>query len=228
MIDILLIEDDLTTPILIEHFLKDQVNVIKAINLNQAKEKMKIKIPKMIILDLHLPDGSGFDFLSFLEEEYQEYQIPVLMLTVSDNVEMKIKGFSYGIYDYIVKPFSGKELKARVEAHLKRAKLISLDTQQFVKKGDFEINHRGKEILYQGNKLELTPIEYKLLSYFILNANKAIERNELAYKVWKKRFYQSRTIDKHISVLRRKIPEKSAIETISRYGYKFKNQEVSD
>lgn len=223
MKDILLIEDDSTTPILIEHCLKDQAHVIKAVSLHQAKEKMKSKIPEMIILDLHLPDGSGFDFLKFLEEEYREYQIPVLMLTITDDVEMKIKGFSYGIYDYVVKPFSVEEFKARVEAHLKRAKQIPFDVQQITQTGDFEINHQGKVITYKNQRLVLTPIEYKLLSYFILNSNKVIERDELANKVWHKRFYQSRTIDKHISALRKKIPEQNAIETISRYGYKFNN-----
>lgn len=221
MNDILLIEDDLTTPVLIEHCLKEQAHVVKAVNLQQAKEKMKVKIPEMIILDLHLPDGSGFDFLKFLEEEYPEYQIPVLMLTISDNVETKIKGFSYGIYDYIVKPFSVEEFKARVEAHLRRAKQVPFEIQQVTQNGDFEINHQARLIKYKGERLVLTPVEYKLLSYFILNSNKVIEREELASKVWQKRFYQSRTIDKHISALRKKIPDQKTIETISRYGYKF-------
>lgn len=223
MKDILLIEDDSTTPVLIEHCLKEQARVTKAVSLNQAKEKMKTKIPEMIILDLHLPDGTGFDFLSFLEENYQEYQIPVLMLTVSDDIEMKIKGFSYGIYDYVVKPFSVEELKARVEAHLKRARQVPFGHQQITQTGDFEINHQAKLITYKNQRLDLTPVEFKLLSYFILNANKVIERNELAHKVWHKRFFQSRTIDKHVSSLRRKIPELNTIETISRYGYKFNN-----
>lgn len=221
MKDILLIEDDSTTPILIEHCLRDQARVVKAVNLHQAKEKMKSKIPEMIILDLHLPDGSGFDFLNFLEEEYQEYQIPVLMLTITDDVEMKIRGFSYGIYDYVVKPFSVEEFKARVEAHLKRAKHTSFDAQQVIQSGDFEIKQLAKEIMYKNQRLVLTPIEYKLLCYFIMNSNKVIERDELANKVWHKRFYQSRTIDKHVSALRKKIPKHETIETISGYGYKF-------
>lgn len=222
--EILLIDDDISTHVLIEHCLSDKFALIKTTNLESAKEKLRTKRPKMIILDLNLPDGSGFDFLKYLAEEFSNLSIPVLLLSVDSHIDSKVKGFSFGIYDYIVKPFSIIEFKTRVDAHLTRAKKSKIFSDEELRVNRFLINNANRSIFVEDKKLELTPLEFKLLSYFILNSNKVVDRDEIAKTVWNKPFYQSRTIDKHVSTLRKKLGSASvSIETVSQLGYLLKN-----
>lgn len=222
--EILLIDDDISTHVLIEHCLSDKFTLIKTTNLENAREKLQTKRPKMIILDLNLPDGSGFDFLKYLAEEFSHLSIPVLLLSVDNHIDSKVKGFSLGIYDYIVKPFSVIEFKTRVDAHLARAKKNKVFYDEELRVNHFLINNASRSIFVEDRKLELTPLEFKLLSYFIINSNKVVDRDEIAKTVWNKPFYQSRTIDKHVSTLRKKIGAGFvAIETVSQVGYLLKN-----
>lgn len=220
--EILVIEDDLSTRVMIEHCLASKFKIIQALNIKMAMEKFDPANTKMILLDLYLPDGDGFDFLNQMEVVIETHHVPVLMLTLEAKPEIKAKGFSLGIYDYMVKPFSALELLSRVEAHLNRAKLLQRFDEVPLKLGEFQINNESRQVLYKNEEIHLTPLEFKLLTFFLKNNGKVVTREELAKSVWMRSYYQSRTIDRHISSVRKKLGAAAhAIETVNQLGYKF-------
>lgn len=220
--EILVVEDELSNRMIIDHCLAAKYKVIHASDIKMALEKLSQFQPKMILLDLYLPDGLGFDLINHLEKDIENHDVPVLLLTLEAKPEIKAKGFSLGIYDYIVKPFSTVELLARVEAHLIRAKQINNKENVPIQLGEFNLNNEAKQIHYKQKALQLTPLEFKLLSYFMRNSGKVVSRDELAKSIWMKSYFQSRTIDRHISSVRKKMGAGSGyIETVSQAGYRF-------
>lgn len=220
--EILVVEDELSNRMMIDCCLAAKYKIIHASDIKTALEKLSQFQPKMILLDLYLPDGLGFDLINHLEQDVENRNVPVLLLTLEAKPEIKAKGFALGIYDYIVKPFSTIELLARVEAHLSRSKQINNKESVPLQLGEFNLNDEAKQIHYKKEALPLTPLEFKLLSYFMKNKGKVVSRDELAKSIWMKSYFQSRTIDRHISSVRKKMGDGSGyIETVSQAGYRF-------
>lgn len=188
----------------------------------QAVEMAKAKTYDIIIMDVMMPRLDGY---SACKEIRKTSQTPVLMLSARGEEYDKLFGFELGIDDYVVKPFSPKEVMARINAIIKRnsgsgASAGQADTVKFE---GLEINFTSRDVFIDGEKANLTPKEYDLLFYLVRNKNIALSRNKLLEEVWGYDFFgDDRTIDTHIKMLRNNLgPYRKFIVTLRGMGYKF-------
>lgn len=175
----------------------------------------------IIIMDVMLPRLDGY---SACKEIRKFKQTPMLMLSARGEEYDKLHGFDVGIDDYVVKPFSPKEVMARVNAIVKRNSMASSTTATEVEKFEgLEINFTSRDVFIDGKKANLTPKEYDLLFYLVRNKNIALSRNRLLEEVWGYDFFgDDRTIDTHIKMLRNSLGEyRKFIVTLRGLGYKF-------
>lgn len=189
----------------------------------QAIEMVKNNDYDIIIMDVMMPRLDGY---SACKEIRKLKQIPVLMLSARGEEYDKLFGFELGIDDYVVKPFSPKEVMARVNAIVKRnsaAQTSAVPAPETVKFGGLEINFTSRDVYIDGVKANLTPKEYDLLFYLVRNKNIALTRNKLLEEVWGYDFFgDDRTIDTHIKMLRNNLgPYRKYIVTLRGMGYKF-------
>lgn len=189
----------------------------------QAIEMVKNNDYDIIIMDVMMPRLDGY---SACKEIRKIKQIPVLMLSARGEEYDKLFGFEIGIDDYVVKPFSPKEVMARVNAIVKRnssAQAPAAPAPETVKFGGLEINFTSRDVYIDGVKANLTPKEYDLLFYLVRNKNIALTRNKLLEEVWGYDFFgDDRTIDTHIKMLRNNLgPYRNYIVTLRGMGYKF-------
>ena len=190
----------------------------------QAIEMVKNNDYDIIIMDVMMPRLDGY---SACKEIRKIKQIPVLMLSARGEEYDKLFGFEIGIDDYVVKPFSPKEVMARVNAIVKRnqgaKQAPAAPAPETVKFGGLEINFTSRDVYIDGVKANLTPKEYDLLLYLVRNKNIALTRNKLLEEVWGYDFFgDDRTIDTHIKMLRNNLgPYRNYIVTLRGMGYKF-------
>ena len=190
----------------------------------QAIEMVKNNDYDIIIMDVMMPRLDGY---SACKEIRKIKQIPVLMLSARGEEYDKLFGFEIGIDDYVVKPFSPKEVMARVNAIVKRnqgaKQAPAAPAPETVKFGGLEINFTSRDVYIDGVKANLTPKEYDLLFYLVRNKNIALTRNKLLEEVWGYDFFgDDRTIDTHIKMLRNNLgPYRDYIVTLRGVGYKF-------
>lgn len=189
----------------------------------QAIEMVRNNDYDIIIMDVMMPRLDGY---SACKEIRKIKQIPVLMLSARGEEYDKLFGFEIGIDDYVVKPFSPKEVMARVNAIVKRnsaANAPAAPAPETVKFGGLEINFTSRDVYIDGVKANLTPKEYDLLFYLVRNKNIALTRNKLLEEVWGYDFFgDDRTIDTHIKMLRNNLgPYRNYIVTLRGMGYKF-------
>lgn len=189
----------------------------------EAVEKAKSKDYDIIIMDIMMPHLDGY----LACKEIRKFkQTPVLMLSARGEEYDKLFGFELGIDDYVVKPFSPKEVMARVNAIIKRnavsaaASGVHSDIEKFE---GLEINFASRDVFIDGEKANLTPKEYDLLFFLVRNKNIALSRNKLLEEVWGYDFFgDDRTIDTHIKMLRNNLgPYRKFIVTLRGLGYKF-------
>ena len=169
-----------------------------------------------ILLDLVMPVMDGFDFV----EEMREFKdIPVIMLTAKSQSKDKLRGFSLGIDDYVTKPFSPKELIARIKAVTKRYK----NDEDVIKVGAIVINNLSHEVYVDNQRIEVTHTQFELLTLFLTNQNIALSRDRIIEAIWGYEYEgEDRTIDAHIKLLRSKLGKyRNSIKTIRKVGYKF-------
>lgn len=188
----------------------------------QAVEAAKAVDYDIIIMDVMMPRLDGY---SAVKEIRKTKSTPVLMLSARGEEYDKLFGFEMGVDDYVVKPFSPKEVMARINAIVKRnaaAKPTApvADTEKFE---GLEINFTSRDVFIDGKKANLTPKEYDLLFFLVRNKNIALTRNRLLEDVWGYDFYgDDRTIDTHIKMLRNNLgPYRKFIVTLRGMGYKF-------
>ena len=190
----------------------------------QAIEMVKNNDYDIIIMDVMMPRLDGY---SACKEIRKIKQIPVLMLSARGEEYDKLFGCEIGIDDYVVKPFSPKEVMARVNAIVKRnqgaKQAPAAPAPETVKFGGLEINFTSRDVYIDGVKANLTPKEYDLLFYLVRNKNIALTRNKLLEEVWGYDFFgDDRTIDTHIKMLRNNLgPYRNYIVTLRGMGYKF-------
>ncbi|MDD6042181.1 MAG: response regulator transcription factor [Eubacteriaceae bacterium] len=178
----------------------------------------------LVILDIMMPRLDGF---SACKEIKKVQDVPIIMLSARGEEYDKLFGFELGIDDYIVKPFSPKELMARVNAILSRRNGGSAVKSDILKFGGLEINMAGRTVTVDGVRTELTPKEYDLLFYLIENKNIALSREKLLSDIWGFDFLgDDRTIDTHIKNLRNNLgPYRDYIVTLRGVGYKFEYED---
>ncbi len=189
---------------------------LEAINLCREKNF------DIIILDIMMPDLDGF---SVCREIRKNSSTPVIMLSARGEEYDKLHGFEVGIDDYVVKPFSPKELMMRVAAIIKRAAGKESD---IVKIGSLKIDFTGRIVTIDGKNVDLTPKEYDLLFYLVKNRGIALTREKLISNVWGYDFFgDDRTLDTHIKLLRKNLGEYSShIVTLRGVGYRFEAEEA--
>jgi DNA-binding response OmpR family regulator len=214
---VLVVDDEmLIRSVIKEYLLLDGYEVDEASNGREALDMVKSNDYSLIIMDIMMPHMDGFQAC---REIKLIKDIPCIMLSARSEEYDKLNGFELGIDDYVTKPFSPKELVARVKAVLKRYN--NEDTSYSF--GDLVIDDKAHDVFLEGNKLYLTPKEYDLLKYFVSNKNIALSREQLLTNVWGYDFYgDDRTIDTHVKTLRKNLGTYGdCIKTIRGIGYKF-------
>ena len=171
----------------------------------------------LIVLDIMMPKMDG---MSFLETLKKEKNIPVIILSARTEEYDKLRGFDLGTDDYLTKPFSPKELIARIKAILKRTKNTPEDIYQY---HDLKVDFKAHAVTIGDEEIKLTLKEYELLVYMLENQNIALSRNQLLNKIWGYDFYgDDRTIDTHVKMLRNSLGKyRDLIITVRGVGYKF-------
>ncbi len=197
---------------------------------NQGVEMVKTEKPDLVILDLMLP---GVDGLDICKDIRRASNIPLIMLSARVDEVDRVLGLEIGADDYVTKPFSPRELLARVKAVLRRAAYTpSPDEQQILNLPGLSISRISREVIVGEERIDLTPKEFDLLWYLAYNRNRVFTREQLLEQVWAyQEFYgDERTVDQHIKRLRRKIEITGSpcrITTIWGVGYKFEIREPS-
>ncbi|MBQ1391529.1 MAG: response regulator transcription factor [Firmicutes bacterium] len=178
----------------------------------------------LVILDIMMPKLDGF---SACKEIKKIQDVPIIMLSARGEEYDKLFGFELGIDDYVVKPFSPKELMARVNVVLERRNTAKKDSTGVLEFGGLSINIAARTVTVDGERVELTPKEYELLFYLIKNKNIALSRDKLLSDIWGYDFFgDDRTIDTHIKNLRNNLgPYRNYIVTMRGVGYKFEYEE---
>jgi two-component system, OmpR family, alkaline phosphatase synthesis response regulator PhoP len=181
--------------------------------------------PDLIILDLNLPEMSGFELCRRLRAEEQTARTPIIMLTARIEEHDKVRGLELGADDYMTKPFSVRELVARVRAALRRAGFEAGQPTAY-DDGALLIDYAGFTVKCQGAEVKLTRKEFALLSILSRNKGRVVPREQLLDRVWGLEYYgEARTLDVHISGLRKKLAAcGDRIETVIGIGYRFRGQ----
>ena len=219
MFRILVVDDESKIREVIRTYAEFENHVVdEAVDGIEAVEKCKENDYDVIVMDIMMPRLDGF---SAYKEIKKFKNIPVLMLSARGEEFDKLFGFEIGIDDYVVKPFSPKELMARLNVIVNRNKKAHENT--ILKFEGLEIDLDGRVVFVDGKKVDLTPKEYELLVFLVENENIALSRNKLLNKVWGYDFYgDDRTVDTHIKMLRNSIKEyRKFIITVRGVGYKF-------
>lgn len=182
-------------------------------------KKLEHQIPKLVILDIMLPDEDGLTILEKIRADKKTAKIPVIMVTAKTTEMDKVKGLDSGADDYITKPFGVMELISRVKALLRRTR--DVEEEALIRYGAILIDDDKHAITVNGSPCELTYKEYELLKYLIKNKGIVVSRDKLLSKVWGFEYEgETRTVDAHVKTLRQKLGEAgSCIKTVRNVGY---------
>ena len=203
---VLLVDDEEAIIESIEFALKQEgFEVIKAADGHEALQKAHLEKPNLLVLDLMLPEVSGLEVCRILRRERNE--VPIIMLTAKGEEIDRVIGLEVGADDYLVKPFSLRELTARIRALLRRSKpadseSVELETRHYL---DLIMNLTEHKVTVNDKLVELSPKEFKILSMLMSAPNKVFSREDLLEQVWGLDFYgDTKTVDVHIRWLRKK------------------------
>lgn len=223
--NILIVEDEKDIIEVLRYYLeKEGYRVHVAQDGFAALEIAARVIPNLILLDLMLPKLDGMEVCRRIKADERLRPIPILMLTAKGEESDKVRGLEIGADDYITKPFSAKELVARVKAHLRRTD-GGLPEKNY-EYGGLSVDTVKHEIKLGDSEIELTAKEFELLLYLLENKGRVLTRDMILNHVWGYNYFGStRTVDVHVTRLRQKLPILAdAISTIKSFGYKLKEQ----
>ena len=221
---ILVVEDETPIREMITFVLEQNgFDVIEAEDFDQAKAKVVEPYPDLILLDWMLPGGSGVKLAKTLKQNEYTRSIPIIMLTARADEDDKVKGFEVGVDDYVTKPFSPKELIARIKAVIRRVSPTALEeTIEFHGLKLDPVSHR---VSIDDRALDLGPTEFRLLHFFMTHTERVYSREQLLDNVWGTNVYvEDRTVDVHIRRLRKAISgqgHEEFIQTVRGSGYRF-------
>jgi two-component system alkaline phosphatase synthesis response regulator PhoP len=221
---ILVVEDDKDVVELLRHYLEKENFAVKDVsNGFTGLKKAKAESFDLIILDIMLPEMDGLEVCRELRSDPNTSSIPVIMLTAKTEETDKIVGLELGADDYVTKPFSPKELVARVKAMFRRVERKS-EKQKVYRYGKLIVDLTKHEVTFDKMPVELTSKEFDLLECLLRSKGRVLSRDYLMDEVWGYDYYGGmRTVDVHIRRLREKIPALSrAIQTVKNLGYKLK------
>ena len=222
---IVVVEDDQDLCALLDYNLGNSgYDVVTVHRLDGADQVIQDHRPDLIILDVMLPDGDGFEFCRSLRANAGTASIPVLFLTARSQEVDRVLGLEIGGDDYITKPFSPRELLARIRAHLRRGS--NHEPRRSLEAHGLEIDYDARRALLNGNTLDLTATEFELLGFLASNPGKAYTRQQLITRIWDRRSHVApRNIDVHVRRLREQLEEEPKrprwIQTVRGFGYRF-------
>ena len=219
---IFIIEDETSIIKLVQHNLEKEGFIVSSSeNGNEGLKQLKKFEPNLLLLDWMLPDLSGIEICKHIRKGNKFKTLPIIMLTAKGEEEDKIKGLESGVDDYLTKPFSFKELLARIKAVLRRSnpEIVS-DSLEFE---DLSLDRVEKRVFRDNLEIKLGPTEFRLLEFFLMNPKRVYSRDQILENVWPNNInVESRTIDVHIRRLRQSINidnKKEFIRTVRASGY---------
>jgi len=226
---VLIVEDDRNTSALIKTYLeKEGFQIIQAYDGEEALSIIKNSEPSFVILDIMLPKIDGWEVCRRLRNFSD---VPVLMLTAREEEIDRVLGLSLGADDYVVKPFSPRELLARVKAILRRARPVQPEKTEILSRADLVLDPEKHKVTLKDKNISLTSFEYKLLYTLMHSPGRVFSRSELLDKLYQHgEVVIDRVIDVHIGKLRQKIEPNPAkpyyIETVRGFGYRFRDNDA--
>jgi phosphate regulon transcriptional regulator PhoB len=225
---ILVVEDEPDISKLVSYNLaQERFKVLTAEDGEQALKVIQRERPNLVVLDLMLPGLSGMELCKILRDRPETAKLPILMLTAKAGEADRIVGLEMGADDYLAKPFSPREMVARVRAILRRANnAAAAEPPPAYDKGGLKIDFTNYEVFVRGKSVKLTLKEFELLRFLVQNPNRVLNRDQLLDRVWGgETFVTPRTVDVHIRRLRKAIEKDDSkpkwILTLRGVGYKF-------
>ena len=223
MTSVLVVEDDVAIQEMLGDFLRGAgYDVAQALSAEDALRTIAGALPDMVILDWMLPSMSGIALARRLRADKRTRSLPIVMVTARGGEEDKLQGLDVGADDYVTKPFSPKELLARIRAVLRRRS--PEDAGDTLRAGPLELDPAGARVRVHGRELPLGPTEFKLLQFFLANPERAFTRDQVLDRVWgDHRFLEARTVDVYVKRLRGALQGsgiEGLIETVRGTGYR--------
>ncbi len=232
---ILVVEDEPDIRKLIQYNLaQEKFRVLEAEDGEQALKVLQRDKPNLVILDLMLPGLSGLELCKILRGRPDTARLPILMLTAKAGEADKVVGLEMGADDYLPKPFSPREMVARVRAILRRSESSnSAEAASAYDRGELKINFGTYEVFARGRLVKLTLKEFELLRFLVQNSNRVLSRDQLLDRVWGgETFVTPRTVDVHIRRLRKAVEQDDRkpkwILTLRGVGYKFDEKALAE
>ncbi|TPQ29306.1 phosphate regulon transcriptional regulator PhoB [Methylomonas sp. EFPC3] len=223
-LNVLVVEDeDAIREMLVMVLEQASFKVLAVASAEQARESLADNMVDLIVLDWMLPGISGVEMARRLKSEPGYKDLPIILLTARGEEEDKIRGLEIGADDYITKPFSPRELIARIKAVMRRSGKLSESGQLSI--GDLTLDAEQHKLTIDGRSLEVSPTEFRLMQFFMTNPDKVYSRTHLLDQVWGRSVYiEERTVDVHIRRLRKILAEygrEELIQTVRGFGYRF-------
>ncbi len=202
---------------------KSGLDVQTANNAHEALLRINESRPDIILLDWMMPGVSGLELTRRLRKDSFTEDIPIIMLTAKVTEDDKVAGFEAGTDDYVIKPFSPRELLARIKAVMRRAN--PADDRGQLRVGKLTLDTLSRRVLFHDDELQMGPTEYRLLEFFMGHAGRAYNRSQILDHVWGTNAYlEERTVDVHIRRLRKALEPAHAsqyLQTVRGHGYRF-------
>ncbi|WP_163930547.1 phosphate regulon transcriptional regulator PhoB [Paraferrimonas sp. SM1919] len=221
---ILVVEDESAIREMLTFVLEQHgFNIVSAEDFDSAEARLVEPYPDLILLDWMFPGGGGIQFAKQIKSDEFTRQIPIIMLTARGEEEDKVKGLEVGADDYVTKPFSPKELIARIKAVLRRAAPTRLE--EAIEIGGLSLDPVSHRVMANEQAIEMGPTEFKLLHFFMTHLERVYSREQLLDHVWGTNVYvEDRTVDVHIRRLRKAMENTGHdkfIQTVRGSGYRF-------
>lgn len=227
---IVIVEDEANIVELVKYNLdREGYRTLYANDGRKGLELIKQELPDLVILDLMLPELDGLSVCKQLRSDAQTKLIPIIILTAKSEEADRVLGLEMGADDYVTKPFSPRELVARVRAVLRRSGSVEDEEPEVIENGVIRIDLRQHIVKVRGEEADLTPKEFDFLKLLLLNPGRAFTREFLLEHLWGYEYFgDTRTVDVHVRRLRQKIENDPAnpeyLETVRGVGYRFRGE----
>jgi two-component system phosphate regulon response regulator PhoB len=226
--NILIVEDEAAIREMVRFALgKSGFNLIEASDTDEAQERLADDLPDLILLDWMLPGMSGIDLARRLKRDEYTRSVPIIMLTARSEEDDRVGGLDAGADDYVTKPFSPRELVARIKAVLRRSSPEG--DSDLLEADGLKLDTLSHRVSIDGSALDMGPTEYRLLKHFMSNAERVFSRGQLLDAVWgRNSFVEERTVDVHILRLRKALGQfgrDRLVQTVRGAGYRFSAQQ---
>ncbi|MFK8138566.1 MAG: response regulator transcription factor [Bdellovibrionales bacterium] len=225
MQNLLVVEDDNISFKAIQHALESRYHLTNVTTVKDASEQLQLRKYDLILLDLILPDGNGYQIISYMKQYSLLKDIPTIILSSKISIENKVLGLNLGANDYMEKPFHPVELTARIENKINKNQSKALDKIIDLNQLKIDLVVQSVSLVSQNieNRINLTPIEFKILCYLAKHSHQVFSRDEIIEKIWGDSIHiQARNVDTHITSIRKKLIHLAGcIESVYGSGYRF-------